>query len=99
MYETPKSLLTIRQYEPKLTTVTRGLTRGRAALVALALIAGLALAPVAGANLKPGSSHAYLVGKGKHKRLALPLPRALATPKLTRDKQGRIHVAVGVRFA
>jgi hypothetical protein len=68
-------------------------------VLCFALIAGLAFAPVAAANLKPGSNHAYLVGKGKHKRLALPLPRPFATPVLLRDAQGRIHVSVKVRFA
>jgi hypothetical protein len=91
--------LTFRQYTVIFTLVTRGLIGGRAALLALALFTGLVLAPVAGADLKPGSRHAFLVGAGKHKRLALPLPRALATPKLTRDGQGRIRVVLKVRFA
>jgi hypothetical protein len=79
--------------------VTWGSNGGRGAILALALFTGLALAPAAGANLRPGSSHAFLFGKGKHKRLALPLPRPLAPPVLTRDSQGRVHVSVKVRFA
>jgi hypothetical protein len=67
------------------------------AVIAAVLLATLAVAPGAGADLRPRSTHAFLVGK--HKRLALPLPLALATPKLTRDKQGRIRVAVRIRFA
>ncbi len=54
------------------------------------------LVPAANADLRPGSTHAFLVGK--HGRLALPLPLPLSPPRLTGDKHGIAHVTVCVRY-
>ena len=60
------------------------------------MLTSLCLAPAAGANLRPGSSNAFLVGKGHQLALSIPLP--LNVPQLTRDKHGLGHVAVCVRY-
>jgi hypothetical protein len=76
--------------------VTWGRIRGSGALLALAVFAALSLAATAGANLRPGSTNVFLVGK--HHELALPVPLPLNVPNLTRDRHGLGHVAMCVRY-
>jgi hypothetical protein len=63
----------------------------------LAFIPALAgtLAPAAHADYKAGSSHPLLA---KHRRLALPLPRTSALPKLTVTPSGRLRVSATLRY-
>jgi hypothetical protein len=88
--------LTVYQQAVTVIPVTRGSKGGCVGILALALVAGFVLAPVAGADLRPGSRHSFLVGK--HGRLALPLPLPLSPPKLTGDKRGVAHVLACVRY-
>src|SRR4051794_22305258 len=68
----------------------------RALVLVLALaVAACALAPVAHADYKVGSSHPLLV---KPHRLALPLPRMSSLPKVTVTPSGRLRVSATLRY-
>ena len=76
--------------------MTWGRIRGGGALAALAVLAALSVAPAAGANLRPGSTNAFMVGR--HHELALPVPLPLNVPNLIKDRHGLGHVALCVRY-
>lgn len=65
------------------------------ALACVALGVGLLLAPVAHADLRPGSQHTILTRAGA---LREPLPRILGQLKVVRSGHGRIAVKLGVRY-
>jgi hypothetical protein len=68
----------------------------RALVLLSALVAfACALAPVAHADYKVGSSHSMLA---KHRRLAMPLPRTDALPRVTVTPSGRLRVSATMRY-
>lgn len=68
----------------------------RALVLVLALaVAACALAPAAHADYPVGSAHPLLAKRG---RLALPLPKTSALPKVTTTPSGRLRVSATMRY-
>lgn len=67
--------------------------------VVLGAVALLVAAPVAQADLKPGSKHPLLSGDSpKRMRLAMPLPTVTKVPTLQKLKDGRVKATARVRY-